>query len=594
MFGMHVGWTWLGCSANAAASCPALDSEFDDLKSLGVKWVRADFPWSVVQAGGANSYDWGRSDRLVNEATSRGMSVLGVLDYSPAWAALNGSSDDHTQPANPAQYAAYAAAAAARYNGRVGAWEIWNEPNSSVFFKPQPNPAVYTNMLKQAYPAIKAVSAATVITAGPAPCCNVGNVIDYSPPAFLQQIYNNGGKNNFDGVGWHPYTDDFEPPTTNQQWSSWWQMSWASSNARGIMAANGDSAKQIWMTEFGFTSSGSKAAGETNQSNWLSEAYNLGGSYGWTGPMFWYEWKDEAAYGASSTKENYFGLRKIDGTAKPAWTAYKALALSVSPDTSAPTAVKIVTPATGSNVAGSDVIFSANAADDRGVTKVDYYINGSYLASATASPQYGWIYHWNSTSKPDANYSFTVKAFDSAGNSTLSPAITLSTHNAKVTPPTGGGSSGSGTSSGSSGSSGSGSKSPGSGGQTTKTLVIGGGQTQEISGDVNLAPSITDPSSVLKVEYYVDSKLVFTATDGDFSYHLDTKRLSNGKHTVETRIYNVDGTVTSKSQNIVVNNKHPHKLQVWWLLGILALLSLAWTLWRFKQLGVLKHLSRRF
>ena len=45
---------------------------------------------------------------------------------------------------------------ATRYKGKVSAYEVWNEPNGKVFWDPEPDAAQYTELLKAAYPAIKA------------------------------------------------------------------------------------------------------------------------------------------------------------------------------------------------------------------------------------------------------------------------------------------------------------------------------------------------------------------------------------------------------------------------------------------------------
>ena len=70
-------------------------------------------------------------------------------------------------------------------------WEIWNEPNLPRFLGfAERQAAVYTGLLKAAYPAIKSVQpGATVIAAGLSPAVGID-----APPNFLNDMYVNGAK----------------------------------------------------------------------------------------------------------------------------------------------------------------------------------------------------------------------------------------------------------------------------------------------------------------------------------------------------------------------------------------------------------------
>ncbi len=79
--------------------------------------------------------------------------------------------------------------------------------------------------------------------------------------------------------------------------------------------------------------------------------------------------------------------------------------------------------------------------------------------------------------------------------------------------------------------------------------------TQSVTGMVSLAPaqgSANDP--VTKVEYYIDNKLVYTATGSPFTYQLDTKHQQNGTHQVTVKTYFKSGKVDTKTSTIRVAN----------------------------------------
>jgi len=80
-------------------------------------------------------------------------------------------------------------------------------------------------------------------------------------------------------------------------------------------------------------------------------------------------------------------------------------------DTEAPV-VTITNPANNSTVSGN-VTVTANATDNVGVTKVEFYLDGSLQASDPASP-YEWL--WHTVLASNANHNLTVMAIDAKDN----------------------------------------------------------------------------------------------------------------------------------------------------------------------------------
>jgi chitodextrinase len=112
-------------------------------------------------------------------------------------------------------------------------------------------------------------------------------------------------------------------------------------------------------------------------------------------------------------------------------TTSAAIALSVlngpPPDTTPPT-VSIASP-TGGTVSNT-ILVSVNAADNVGVTRVELRVNGVTAASTNAAP---YQFPWNSTTVPNGPVALTAVAFDAAGNSTESFAVTVTASNASGT-----------------------------------------------------------------------------------------------------------------------------------------------------------------
>ncbi|HET7653689.1 MAG TPA: cellulase family glycosylhydrolase, partial [Acidimicrobiales bacterium] len=143
--------------------------DLDAAAATGAKLLRFDFDWQSAEPS-KGSYNWSYIDRVVNGAKARGLSVLGTIAYTPAWARPSGTTDK-VPPTNLGDYVNFVRAVVNRYAPQgLHQWEIWNEPNIVQFWQPKPDPANYTSMLKQSYAAIKAIDpSATVVSAGLAP-----------------------------------------------------------------------------------------------------------------------------------------------------------------------------------------------------------------------------------------------------------------------------------------------------------------------------------------------------------------------------------------------------------------------------------------
>ncbi len=156
----------------------------DRSSELGISWERDVFSWAAIQPNGPE--DW-KADRyfepaLLQRERDRGIEVVGVIQFTPSWAAANPTDGERSVPKNLAAppdsannyWARFASRLAAYYRGRIDRWVIWNEPE----FKPSDQGAGesyswlgsdydYYLLLKRGYQAIKAANpAATVVFAG--------------------------------------------------------------------------------------------------------------------------------------------------------------------------------------------------------------------------------------------------------------------------------------------------------------------------------------------------------------------------------------------------------------------------------------------
>lgn len=330
-FGIGVGQTLSGLSK------AALDVRLDDFVSIGIGWVRIDIDWSEVQPNGSDQYNWQNIDRIVAAANARDIQLLATLSYTPAWARRDECYSSKCAPADPWQFSRFAREAVHRYSSQgVQYWEIWNEPNLVSFWKPEPNVGDYAALLMASYEAITSEDKdAVVISGGLGPIATEnGNI---APLTFVEELYNQGGGEYFDALGFHPYTFPV-PPSYTKTWNAWSQMSATNPSIRSIMVANGDADKKIWLTEFGAPTGGPGTRATTEnyasvkhpsyvseemQAYQIVEAFTLADKYTWAGPLFWYSYKDLGT--SSDTMENFFGLLRFDGSKKPAYAALKEM-----------------------------------------------------------------------------------------------------------------------------------------------------------------------------------------------------------------------------------------------------------------------------
>jgi GH35 family endo-1,4-beta-xylanase len=302
-----------------------LNQEFSGIAQLGFNWVRIDFSWDTIQPTSSQGYDWTSPNAVVAAAARYHLQILGILDSAPEWAAANDcvpSSAHQCAPKDPAQFAAFANATASRYQGSVNNWEIWNEENISEFWYPYPDPSSYSQLLVDAYPAIKTANpSATVILGGLADGTTTATQVDSIQ--YLQDVYNDGATGYFDAVGYHPYTFPSNPLEPSTGWS---EMNSTSPSIRSVMDANGDSSKLIWITEYGAPTDGpdqSQYVDDVSQAQMVLYSYLALANQPGMGPFFWYTYQDSGT--STTTNQNFFGIVRANGSHKLAYRIWRQI-----------------------------------------------------------------------------------------------------------------------------------------------------------------------------------------------------------------------------------------------------------------------------
>jgi len=328
--------TTVGIADSELFGMPEADivATFNEMQSLGVNTVRIMVPWAAIQpfapdtANGAYR-DWSKVDFIVQQATNRGMSVLGALNSTPLSWGMQPGGTGYTAAPDPQSFANFAREATLRYGDKISAYEIWNEPNSYLYWSPGTDPASYTQMLRLAYNAIKTANDLNGVVNPNDPMVVAGvftSVIDYgsafmSPVTFLDKMYQNGAKGYFDALSFHPYhfTTEFSAGAGNaypyEPIDQLIQM-------RQMMMENGDGLLRIWATEYGLPTGGPQGVSEQDQAKFIDDFLNTWSAlktlypnlspngFDWAGPAFLFTTRDRV--GGAGTEDGSYGLYEWD------------------------------------------------------------------------------------------------------------------------------------------------------------------------------------------------------------------------------------------------------------------------------------------
>ncbi len=293
------------------------------LQLANIHTLSMDVSWAMLQPTNGSTFDpWGVGfvDTVIAEINAYGITPQIMFWITPGWA--NGNQGEYVPPTNPADYARAIQWAANRYAGKVASWQVWNEPNNPDFFVGA-NPVTYTNLVKAAYPAVKAGDPKALVVFGG---------IQYNDAPWIALCYQAGAKGYFDVMFVHAYQSPSDQSPLAPDNGTIWRFTHVVA-VRNLMVAKGDSAKPIWM-KTGYstyinppnTPPWALGVSEVTQAIFLNQAVNLiRAQWPWVDKFFWYSTIDEDV--EVSPQNRHYGLLRADLSTKPAYTALYELTL---------------------------------------------------------------------------------------------------------------------------------------------------------------------------------------------------------------------------------------------------------------------------
>ncbi|MFD6971001.1 cellulase family glycosylhydrolase [Streptomyces sp. NBC_01310] len=313
-----------------------LEAALNDAVGLGTKWIRVDLAWNNIQPDTPNNYNWKRFDRVVTAARERNLEILATIAYTPAWARASSCSDARPScpPADPKRFAAFAKLAALRYAPQgVHTWEIWNEPNLPQFWYPKPDAKAYTTLLKATAKSLREADPSAYLLMGGLAAVGTWEKIKYvSHVDFLEQVSVLGGNKVVDALSYHPYAW----PQLPHDGKVFKEISSAGENLVGVAERHGTPGIPVWLTETGAPTNGpgNAAADEKSRAEnitHVTEAFQAriatdtvptAAQDKYVAAVFWFAHQDTAT-GEDKSHSKYYGLRRYDGSAKPAFATLR-------------------------------------------------------------------------------------------------------------------------------------------------------------------------------------------------------------------------------------------------------------------------------
>ncbi len=298
-----------GLQINWGSSPIGVSGEMSTIRSMGFGWAKAQIRWCDVEGGSKGNLNFDGMDGLVSTANAQGVTMLFSVVCGPGWTgAVTGCGGCNPgPPSNPDDLADFLGTIASRYCGRgLGAIEVWNEENLRTEWGRNPiDPNDYMRYARVAFPRIKQSCSSIVVVSGALTPTGANYADAMEDLTYLRGLYAAGIKGYSDAIGAHPsgynnppdvpagWTDPANPGQCCKGHYSWYFRG-VMDNYRNTMVANGDGAKQIWPTEFGWGVTNSPAPGyeyerdntEQKQADWLVKAYQLMKGWRYVGVAF--------------------------------------------------------------------------------------------------------------------------------------------------------------------------------------------------------------------------------------------------------------------------------------------------------------------
>ena len=258
----------------------------------------------------------------------------------------------------------------------------------------------------------------------------------------------------------------------------------------------------------------------------MGGTHHLGGSMAGIGPdkaaAIWYKaltaYMTSNTYFAGAARATYLAAIALHGEESPeAAAVVSAWGLTgISIDLVAPEAT-LTAPGAGATVA-SPTMLTASATDNVAVTAVQFLVDGVVRGTDSSQP---FTYSWYSAVTDNGPHTIAARAFDMAGNSTLSAPITVTLANETVPP-------------------------------VVAITAPAAGAT--VANTVTVTATATDSSPIARLELYVDGAYKTTDYSAPYSFTWYSPAVANGPHAIAVKAIDTVGNTATSAVDVTVDN----------------------------------------
>jgi hypothetical protein len=252
---------------------------------LGISWYRRTFRWSWIEPE-KGSFDFSDYEQFLEIGNNSGKKLLGILAYDVSW--LEQSKPDSVSAADLPLYLEFVRQTVLNYKGLLDAWEIWNEPNLSRFWKGSDED--FCNLVREAARVIRETDPDSII---------VASGFARVPRGLINKLFASGAFDNVDVISFHPYA--LSPNGAVKLLEK----------LKTITEKNAFTG-EIWVTEIGYPNYGynpTKVSLKKYPAHIIKTIAGLASNG--ASKIFWYELYDEYNKGEENSRwdsEDFFGL----------------------------------------------------------------------------------------------------------------------------------------------------------------------------------------------------------------------------------------------------------------------------------------------
>ena len=183
-----------------------------EMFDCGFKWVRlwdSGDVWNRHERQGKGKFDFSRTEAKVDRLRGQGMQILATLAYTPTWASTRPEVSHYTgggapyPPKDIQDWRDYCREYMTHFRGRIGHFEVWNEPNAGFF---KGTAEEYIELLRAAYEVARQVDPAIRIVGG-------SGTGDFLP--WTESLLKGGAEQYMDILSFHAYTTPESPEDAN-------------------------------------------------------------------------------------------------------------------------------------------------------------------------------------------------------------------------------------------------------------------------------------------------------------------------------------------------------------------------------------------